>query len=161
MTDFFCVLGTLLEKCPLNKLAKGAPLRWDCLLWCHPIVYPAASCNLFTALGEMDFRETSFYCLFSCHLEKAICTCCHFSTTLWYVSYIFWKVTFVAFVLVLWHETIRKCEIKAEAERQQYLVSCLPHYADTVAFISHLNLVHWVYLYSYFFTLFTFMWFSF
>lgn len=52
----------------------------------------------------------------------------HFSMMVWYASVTFSQVTFIAFVSILWHETSMKWEIKAVAERQQCLFSCLPHY---------------------------------
>lgn len=105
-----------------TRLLKDAPLREDSLLWCKLLS------NKPTQVHLQHQRETSFVCLFSCYLVKVVWLWVRFSMMLWYASVTFSQFTFIAFVLILWHETSMKWEIKAVAERQQCLFSCLPHY---------------------------------
>lgn len=101
------------------------------LLWGRTACFDAHSCLTSQPRSICSIRsglQRNFFWLFSCHLVKVVYLCVRFSTMLWYASATFSQVTFIAFVLILWHETSVKWEIKAVAEMQQWLFSCLPYY---------------------------------
>lgn len=101
------------------------------LPWGRTACFDASSCLTSQLRSIYSIRsglQRNFFWLFSSHLVKVVCLCVCFGMMLWHASVIFSQVTSIAFVLILWHETSMKWKIKAVAERQQCLFSCLPRY---------------------------------
>lgn len=140
------------------RLFKDASLGEDSVLWCTLLS------SKLTQVHLQHQKWTPEKLLLTVQLSsgKVVCLCEHSSMMLWYASAIFSQVTYYVFVSILWHEAGMKWEIKAGAERQQYLFSYLPHYILTELSLILICICYpGITFIHVFFPLFTLIWFSF